>query len=72
MKFTFDINPDEADIFVVQMLKDAYRMNSKPDKIDCSDSELDPDWLLLESLDAVISYYSTPEEYVAWRREVGF
>jgi hypothetical protein len=37
MKFTFDVNPDEVDAFVVQMLKDAYRMNSKPDKIDCSD-----------------------------------
>ena len=72
MKFTFDVNPDEVDAFVVQMLKDAYRMNSKPEKTDCSDSDLDPDCLLLESLDAVISYYSTPEEYVAWRREVGF
>lgn len=51
---------------VIDDLKFAYRLNSKPNRIDCSDDILDPDQDLLDSIKHLLRYYMNSEEYEQW------
>ena len=51
---------------VIDDLKFAYRLNSKPNRIDCSDDILDPDQDLLDSIKHLLHYYMNSEEYEQW------
>lgn len=51
---------------VIDDLKFAYKLNSRPDRIDCSDDVLDPDQDLLDSIKHLLRYYMTSAEYEQW------
>lgn len=51
---------------VIDDLKFAYKLNSKPNRIDCSDDILDPDQDLLDSIKHLLRYYMNSEEYEQW------
>ena len=51
---------------VIDDLKFAYKLNSRLDRIDCSDDVLDPDQDLLDSIKHLLRYYMTSAEYERW------
>lgn len=51
---------------VIDDLKFACELNSKPNRIDCSDDILDPDQDLLDSIKHLLRYYMTSAEYEQW------
>jgi len=55
-----------VDKIVIEELKIAFKLNSTPDKIDCSDDILPPDEDLLKSIETVLKYYMTPGEFWEW------
>lgn len=57
------------DQIVIEELKVAYRSNNKFDRVDCSDSVFDPDYELLNAIQTVLNYYTTPEEQELWDKE---
>lgn len=69
MKIEVNIDDEMFDLAIVESLKEAYRMNCMPDKIDCSDDTIPVDEELLSALNMVISYYSSREQYEAWANE---
>jgi ADP-dependent phosphofructokinase/glucokinase len=66
MKIEVNIPDPQIDRMVVESLKESYRLNCKPDKIDNSGDVIDVDYALLNAFNTVISYYSTHEEYKEW------
>ena len=54
------------DDIVINSLKNAYRMNFYPDKIDNSDEYIDRDETLLNAIDLVLDYYMTDSEKKEW------
>lgn len=60
------------DDIVVSELKEAYRLNALPDKIDCSDDIIEPDEEFLYCLHQVIKYYLAPKDYAEWRKSIGY
>jgi hypothetical protein len=69
MKIEVNINDEMLDQAILESLKEAYRMNCKIDKIDCSDEEIPVDEEFLNAVDLVISYYTNAEQYRAWVNE---
>jgi hypothetical protein len=69
MKVEVNIPDPQIDRMVVESLKEAYRLNCKPDKIDNSDDVIGVDDELLNAFDLVISYHVTQEEYQEWVNE---
>lgn len=69
MKVEVEINDEMFDRAIVESLKEAYRMNCNPDKIDCSEDEIPVDDEFLNAVDLVISYYTNHEQYQAWVNE---
>ena len=51
---------------IIDDLKFAYKLNSRLDRIDCSDDVLDPDQDLLDSIKHLLRYYMTSAEYEQW------
>ena len=66
---SIDLTYDQIDMVVVKELRDCYRINAKPIKIDCSDDCLAPDEELLLALDTVLSYYQNQAEKQEWNKE---
>lgn len=69
MKIEVNINDEMFDRMIVESLKDAYKLNAKPDKIDCSEDEIPVDEEFLNAVDLVISYYTNQEQYQQWVNE---
>jgi hypothetical protein len=69
MKVEVNIPDPQIDRMVVESLKEAYRLNCKPDKIDNSDDVIGVDDELLNAFYLVISYHVTQEEYQEWVNE---
>ena len=70
MKVKVDLDFDQISELVRQSLIQDYELNSHPDKVDCSDWEIDPDLQLLKALELVIDYYSTPEQFAEWKKQL--
>ena len=64
---TFTMTDDQIDSIIIDELKLAYEMNYRPNKIDCSDDYLDPDNKLLTSIETVLEYFMTKNEYNRWK-----
>lgn len=62
------IKVDDVDDIVIEDLKEAYDLAAKPDRVDCSDDELEPDFNLLRAIDTVLDYYMSYGEYNEWVR----
>ena len=69
MKIEVSIDDEIFDRMIVESLKEAYKLNANPDKIDCSEDEIPVDDEFLNAVDLVISYYTNHEQYQAWVNE---
>jgi hypothetical protein len=63
---TITLNVEDCDDIVIDALKDAYRMNNRFDKVDCSDDVLEPDYELLNAIQTVLAYYMWHDDYEEW------
>ena len=70
MKVKVDLDFDQISELVRQSLIQDYELNKGPDFVDCSDWEIDPDFQLLKALELVIDYYSTPEQFAEWKKQL--
>ena len=63
---TITLQVEDCDNIVIDELKDAYQMNNKFDKVDCSDDVLEPDYELLKAIQTVLAYYMSHTDYEEW------
>ena len=63
---TITLRVEDCDQVVIDELKDAYHRNNKFDRVDCSDTVIDPDYELLQAIQTVLEYYMTAEELELW------
>jgi hypothetical protein len=64
-----ELTYDQIDQVVVKELRECYRLNSKPIKIDCSDDCIEPDEEFLQALEVVLNYYQNQSEKLEWAKE---
>jgi len=57
---------EDVDQVVIDELKDAYQRNNKFDRVDCSDTVLEPDYELLKAIQTVLEYYMSADEIKVW------
>ena len=60
---------DWIDTVVISELKHVYETNRLPTKIDNSNDYIDPNWDFLASVETVLKYYMTDDEYNEWIKE---
>jgi hypothetical protein len=70
MMKTITLQVEDVDQVVIDDLKDVYLSNDRFDKVDCSDTVLDPDYELLQAIQTVLEYYMTGEEIKLWNEKV--
>ena len=63
---TITLQVEDVDQVIVDELKDAYQRNNQFDRVDCSDTVLEPDYELLKAIQTVLEYYMTAEEIERW------
>jgi len=63
---TITLRVEDCDQIVIDELKDAYRMNNRFDRVDCSNDVLEPDFELLKAIQTVLAYYMVHEDYEEW------
>jgi hypothetical protein len=63
------ISNEDIDMMVVEELKNAYRINAVPNKIDCSDDIIPIDQEFLNSVDHVLEYFLNYEQLKEWKQE---
>ena len=66
MNRTLLVDDEMLDRIIINELKEVYRLNRFPEKIDCSDDYIDPDTELLHSVDRVLQYFMAKDEYHKW------
>ena len=66
---TITLQVEDVDQVIVDELKDAYQRNNKFDRVDCSDTVLEPDCELLKAIQTVLEYYMTAEEIELWNNK---
>ena len=72
MMKTITLQVEDVYQIIINELKDAYLSNDRFDKVDCSDTVLDPDYELLQAIQTVLEYYMTAEEIELWNnKEIG-
>ena len=70
MMKTITLQVEDVYQIIINDLKDAYLSNDRFDKVDCSDTVLDPDYELLQAIQTVLEYYMTGEEIKLWNEKV--
>ena len=69
---TITLQVEDVDQVIVDELKDAYQRNNQFDRVDCSDTVLEPEYELLKAIQTVLAYYMTAEELELWNnKEIG-
>ena len=63
---TITLRVEDCDNIVIDELMDAYQMNNRFNKVDCSDDVLEPDYGLLKAIQTVLAYYMIHEDYKEW------
>ena len=63
---TITLQVEDVDQIIVNELKDAYLRNNKFDRVDCSDTVLEPDYELLKAIQTVLAYYMPHKDYEEW------
>jgi hypothetical protein len=63
---TITLRVEDCDQVIIDELKDAYHMNNRFDKVDCSNDVLEPDYDLLKAILTVLAYYMPHEDYEEW------
>lgn len=69
MRHTLVLDHDTCDQITVKSLKEAYRVNVNPSKIDHSDDEVWVDHEFLKAVDSVMEYFCNAEEMRQWNSE---
>ena len=69
-KINVSLDFDQISELIRQSLIQDYELNMHPDYVDCSDWSIDPDKQLLKALELVIDYYSTPEQFAEWKKQL--
>ena len=67
IKTNIELDMDQVSEIVRQSLIQDYELNKGFDYVDCSDWLIDPDAKLLEALEVVLHYYSTPDQFKEWK-----
>ena len=70
MMKTITLQVEDVDQIIINDLKDAYLSNDRFDKVDCSDTVLDPDYELLQAIQTVLEYYMTGKEIKLWNEKI--
>ena len=60
---TLQIRDEDVYQVIVDELKDAYQ------RVDCSDTVLEPEYELLKAIQNVLAYYMTEEELELWNNK---
>ena len=68
-KKLIELSYETIDDIVITELQEAYIMNAKPDKVDCSDDVIEPDLELLQAFDKVLDYFMDKEQRDNWADE---
>lgn len=68
-EYIIRLHEDQRDQMVAESLKEAYRLNSIPYKIDCSDDEIEIDEEFLKAIDLVMQYFCDAEQIKQWNEE---
>jgi len=63
---TITLRVEDCDQVVIDELKNAYRMNNRFDRIDCSNDVLEPDFELLKAIQTVLAYYMPHADWSEW------
>jgi hypothetical protein len=63
---TITLQVEDCDQVIVDELKDAYQSNNQFDRVDCSDTVLEPEYELLKAIQTVLAYYMTYDDYEEW------
>ena len=63
---TITLQVEDVYQVIVDELKDAYQTNNQFDRVDCSDTVLEPEYELLKAIQTVLAYYMTAEEFELW------
>lgn len=62
-----DTGYSTLECLIIEDLKESYRLNRDPERMDCSEDIIEPDTELLAALDKVLEYYMNPTEYTLWK-----
>lgn len=66
MRLDITLTDDQIDQITMYSLRDAYRLNSKPDKIDNSEEYIPVDQEFLDAVDLVLRYYQNAKQQQEW------
>lgn len=62
-----DTGYSTLECLIIEDLKESYRLNRDPERMDCSEDIIEPDTELLAALDKVLEYYMNLTEYTLWK-----
>lgn len=60
------VKVQDTDPIVIDSLQEYYHLNNRWDKVDCSDTFLEPDFKVMEALLVVLEEYMSPEDFGEW------
>lgn len=69
MTYKIDLDYDTCDSITIHSLKEAYRLNCIPQKIEHSDEEPWIDHEFLKAIDLVMEYFCNAEQMKQWQKE---
>lgn len=69
MKHTFEMTWDQVDAIVISELQEAYRLNVLPN-YDEGGHDMGPDHELVSSIETVLQYFMSKEDYEHWKQSI--
>ena len=63
---TITLQVEDVYQVIVDELKDVYQR----DRVDCSDTVLEPEYELLKAIQTVLAYYMTHDDYEEWDQQL--
>lgn len=63
-----DIHSDFVDDIVIASLREAYKLNLHPTKIDHAEEYIEPDFEFLDAVDLVLRYYQNHQKQQEWEK----
>lgn len=70
MRIDITLTDDQVDEIAMHSLRDAYRLNTKPNRIDNSEDEIPVDQEFLDAVNLVLRYYQNAKEQQEWEMEL--
>ena len=60
---------EQIDRIIIDELKNDYRLNVEPNRVDCSNDVIAADQSLLDAIKSVLRYYMSSKEYERWQMD---